>query len=598
MKVVLPALFCGLILLSEICVADDTLRYEVSLPNKVHHEAEIKLTLTWEANYPLVFEMAQTSPGRYAIHNFAKNIYDVKAEDSEGNVIDITRTDINRWKIKQAEGQLTISYTLWGNTANGTYAGINANQAMLNIPASFIYIPTLKLKPITVRYHLPEQWRVATQMPYRNHVYFAPNLDYFMDSPTLLAEMDIVSWQETEKDQTINFRFAIHHRGDSAYLQDYVAWIQSIVKEQKRIFGEYPDFDYNTYTFIANYAPYAQGDGMEHRNSTVLSSSGSIFYAGNRLIGTVAHEFMHAWNVERLRPASLQPFFFDRANMSSSLWFAEGFTSYFTDLILCRVGIISQEQYLSEVQGIVNNVITSPGHLYHGPVEMSQLAPFVDAAVHSDATSFYNTYISYYTYGAAIGLALDLSLRQSHSSSLDAYMKLLWLNFGKNEIPYTLQDLENSLAHLTDERFASGFFQEYIHGSNLPDFQTLLLGMGVKVKDSFGDQLFLADYRLTVDQEGILVNRYPKKSSPLYNAGLENGDRITHLRREKISSHAQIEEILRQTEPGDSLAITYEQLGRVKYGYIVPAKRKALSLSLESPSEAEQKLLNAWLSND
>lgn len=590
--------FC-LFLFSNEIVASDTLRYQVSLPNKVHHEAEIKLTIDWDKNQPLIFEMAQSSPGRYAVHNFAKNIYNLKATDSAGNAIPLTRTDINQWQITDAKGIINLSYTLWGNTADGTYAGINANQAMLNIPASFIYIPALKLNPITVNFHLPAGWQVATQMPnLTDNRCFAPNLDYFMDSPVLLAKMDILSWQETSQDKIINFRLAIHHRGDSAYLNDYVNWIKSIVKLQKEIFGEYPEFDYDTYTFIANYAPYARGDGMEHRNSTILSSRRSIFHSGRRLIGTVSHEFLHAWNVERLRPVSLEPFLYDRSNMSPALWFAEGFTSYYTDLVLCRAGIIDQKQYTDELQSMVNTVINSPGHHFHGPVAMSQMAPFVDAAAHADATCFYNTYISYYTYGAAIGLALDLSLRVYFNSSLDAYMKLLWQNFGRNEIPYTLQDLENILAHISEERFARDFFSQYIYQSNLPDFSVLLGQVGIEVSPSFDNQLYLANFRLPINSDGIFIGQYTVKGSPLYEAGLEKGDLITQINQNKVSTHDQLEDILRQITPGDSLAITYRQLGIIKSGYVVPEKSNNLSLKLNPTSENHQKILNNWLSDD
>ncbi len=597
MKLLLTAiLFCLLIFRSGL--AADTIRYEVSFPNRVHHEAEIKLTLNWHHDHSLIFEMAQSSPGRYAIHNFSKNIYNITATDSSGNLLTITRTNINQWKIGEYKGKVTINYTLWGNTADGTYAGINARQAMLNIPAAFIYIPALKQSPITVNFHLPLQWQVATQMPRQEGSYFAPNLDYFMDSPTLLAEMDIFKWQEKDQNKTIDFRLAIHHQGDSAYLNDYVNWIKKIVREQKKVFGEYPDFDYDAYTFIANYAPYARGDGMEHRNSTILSSSGSIFLAGSRLIGTVSHEFMHAWNVERLRPASLQPFLYDRANMTPALWFAEGFTSYYTDLILCRAGIISQKQYIEEVQRMINIVITSPGHSYRGPAEMSQMAPFVDAAAHSDATCFYNTYISYYTYGSVIGLALDLNLRQQYETSLDEFMKLLWQNFGKNEIPYTLNDLQNILAHLTDQEFAGNFFRQYIFGHDLPDFESLLNEMGINTKPAFGNQLFLADFRPIVNQYGILIDRYPEKNSPLYRAGVDKGDRITHINQEKITGNEQIEQILRQTDTGDVLPITYEQLGAVKTGFIKPMQRKHFALTLEPNTVDQEALLNSWLSNN
>src|SRR5205085_8836087 len=101
-----------------------------------------------------------------------------------------------------------------------------------------------------------------------------------------------------------------------------------VVHEAKGVFGELAPYDSGTYTFIADYLPYASGDGMEHRNSTIISSSASLAQAMMGLLGTVSHEFFHSWNVERMRPKTLEPFDFTDANMSGELWLAEGLTQY------------------------------------------------------------------------------------------------------------------------------------------------------------------------------------------------------------------------------------------------------------------------------
>ena len=150
------------------------------------------------------------------------------------------------------------------------------------------------------------------------------------------------------------------------------------------VFGGLPRFDYGTYTFISCYRPNCAGDGMEHRNSTSLTSSASIAQASAQLLGTVSHEFFHAWNVERIRPAALEPFDFSDANMSGELWFAEGFTSYYGPLVIHRAGLTSTAQYARQISGAVNTLTTHPGRRFFGPVGMSQQAPFVDAAASID----------------------------------------------------------------------------------------------------------------------------------------------------------------------------------------------------------------------
>ena len=89
----------------------------------------------------------------------------------------------------------------------------------------------------------------------------------------------------------------------------------------RRVFGAFPKYDNGNYTFLMDYLPYASGDGMEHRDSTVISGAGNLKTGAPQMIGTVSHEFFHSWNVERIRPKSLEPFDFERAIMSGELWF-------------------------------------------------------------------------------------------------------------------------------------------------------------------------------------------------------------------------------------------------------------------------------------
>src|SRR5690606_11081542 len=97
-------------------------------------------------------------------------------------------------------------------------------------------------------------------------------------------------------------------------------------------------------------------------------------------LGTLSHEFFHQWNVERIRPADLEPFDFTRANMTDALWFAEGFTNYYTQLVIRRAGLMDDAAYAASLSGVVDAILNSPGRLVYTAREMSMQAPFVDAA--------------------------------------------------------------------------------------------------------------------------------------------------------------------------------------------------------------------------
>ena len=151
------------------------------------------------------------------------------------------------------------------------------------------------------------------------------------------------------------------------------------MRQEREVFGEFPGYEPGSYTFIADYLPYASGDGMEHRNSTVMTSSATHSREPRRgLLDTVAHEFFHGWNVERIRPRSLEPFDFERANMSGELWLAEGFTQYYGPLALSRAGLADLRDDRRTFAELIRQSSSSPGRDVRSAEEMSRMAPFTD----------------------------------------------------------------------------------------------------------------------------------------------------------------------------------------------------------------------------
>ncbi len=358
-------------------------------------------------------------------------------------------------------------------------------------------------------------------------------------------------------------KFVLHQENGYDGLKEYALQARDIVNEEIRVFGELPDFDFGTYTFLACYAPHVDGDGMEHRNSTVLTSTRSLSAGGHtRNIGTVAHEFFHAWNVERIRPESLEPFDFTDSNMSGELWFAEGFTSYYTSLILCRTRILSPEDYVERLGSLLSYVVNSPGREIFGPVEMSQQAPFVDAATAVDEVNRENTFISYYSYGNVLGLALDLLLREDDSGkNLDDFMKLVWIRHGREEIPYTLEDLQSLLREYSSEEFAEMFFSRYIYGSELPDFNSLLASFGVEISVADPELAHLGA-RIVPQEDEWLIASNPLKGSALHEAGFSKGDLILAIDERTTDGTVGVEEFMKEFKPDQVVEMTYSRFGK------------------------------------
>ena len=540
-----------------------TNNYEISFENAVHHETVVKGTFPELEIDTVTFRMSRSSPGRYALHEFAKNVYSFKATDSKGNILEVLRPDPYSWNVIGHDGTIEISYTLFANRGGGTYSQVDETHAHLNIPATFMYAPTLKDRKIEVDFKIREDlgWKVATQLPLvSGTTYSAPNLYYFMDSPTEISNHSVREFQVDNHGKTQTIRFVLHHNGTEEELDSYFENVKKTVLAEKEVYGELPDFDYGTYTFLACYIPNASGDGMEHRNSTILTSTRSLANGGMEgNIGTVSHEFFHAWNVERIRPKSLEPFNFEETNMSGALWFAEGFTSYYTNLILCRAGIISSEKYVEGISGTFNYVWNSPARQFFNPIEMSYQAPFVDAATSVDPVNRENTFISYYSYGSILGLALDLSLREE-KLNLDNFMKLVWKQYGKTEKPYVIENLQQVLAEYAGSDFASTFFNKYIYKSEMPDYSSLLNSVGVTLKQNSEEPDFGVAVSLDGDGHGEIQSN-PKMNTPAYDAGLDKGDIITNINGSGFPDGQQFSTYIQKLKVGDTLKLSFNRFG-------------------------------------
>ncbi|GAA5523173.1 hypothetical protein Asal01_03142 [Fodinibius salicampi] len=566
---------------------EPSLHYEVRFPNAEHNEAQITLRMENLLPGMVTVSMSRTSPGRYALHEFAKNVYGVTATNSRGDTLDIVRSDLHSWEVEGHDGTINFHYTLFADHADGTYAGVNEQHAHLNIPASFVRVPNLPNTEITATFYPPEgsNWQATTQLqPTAEPMTFkAPNYYYFMDSPVELSDQMITKWPAPSDTTGQTIRLAVHHNGTQEQVDNYTEMAKKVVAEQVAIFGEPADFDYDTYTFIADYLPYVHGDGMEHRNSTILTSRRPL--EGNGALQnlyTLSHEFFHSWNVERIRPASLEPFDFMNTNVSGALWFAEGFTSYYDDLTIRRAGIISNEKYAADWAGTLNYVLNSPGNKYYSPVEMSRQAPFVDAATSVDPQNKSNTFISYYSWGAVIGLGLDLSLRTTFEEvTLDDFMRQLWEEYGKSEEPYQLSDLQQTLAEVTDSsEFADQFFNQYIYQGNHVDLKPLLAraGFSLQKADTTQPVLSFGTSKISFEDGKMIVANRTQIGSPLYEAGLDTGDEIISLDGQKLANAKELQQLLIEHRAGDELAITYRSLGVEKKGRIRLAENPALEV--------------------
>jgi predicted metalloprotease with PDZ domain len=554
--------------------------------------------------------MSRTSPGRYALHEFARNVYDVRVDDGAGVPLAIERPNPSQWNVTDHGGAVRVRYKVFGDHLNGTHLAIDSTHAHMNIPASLMWARGLERRPARITFDAPAGWKIATQLQTTAdpRTFAAPNLQYLVDSPVELSAFTLRTFTVDRE-----FRVAIHHDGSDADAQRFTAALETIVREQRAVFGELPQFE-TPYTFIADLLPWAASDGMEHRNSTIVTEPARLRVPDEQLgvLSTAAHEFFHSWNVERIRPRSLEPFKLDAPNPSGELWFAEGFTSYYGPLTLHRAGFYSIDEFAGRMGDVLDQVIRSPARKYRSADEMSGFAQFVDAAVWSDPTNIDNSYLSYYDWGAIIGLGLDLSLRarSDHKVTLDAYMRRMWQEFGRPlppsegavARPYTMQDLRQALADVSGDRaFADEFFDRFIQGREVVDYAALLARGGLILRKRAPGRPWIGPISLDFTNGAPCVAMPTIEDTPAYAAGLDLGDELLSLDGVAITGPSRLEEAVRRRRPGDKLRISIRRRGVEQDLTLTVGEDPTLQLipveRTRQLTAAERAFRNAWLAS-
>jgi predicted metalloprotease with PDZ domain len=604
------AMVLALQLTAAAAFAQAPVTYTISVPEPEHHWLQVEATFAQGGDGPLVLNMSRSSPGRYAVHEFAKNIFQFTAYDGAGREIPYARPAVNQWRIAQHDGTVRIVYRIYGDRIDGTYLGIDATHAHMNMPATLIWADGFEMRPARVTFVPPagRAWKVATQLYATADplTFTAPNFHYLMDSPTEFSDHVLKTMTVEGPDgRAATIRASIHHAGTAAEADAYAAGLEKIAREQARIFGGFPDFEPGHYTFLADYLPWADGDGMEHRNSTVVT--GRSIAQG---LGTASHELFHAWNVERIRPADLEPFDFRDADISEQLWLAEGFTSYYGPLTLARAGLSGLDQTVDGMGRFANAILNGSGRQVRSPIEMSRHAPFVDAAASIDRNDFGRTFISYYTYGAGIAFGLDLTLRQRTGGkvTLDDYMRRLWTKYGTQDgkapglvaRPYTLSDLRQTLGEVADDQaFAADFFKRYIEGREAIDYASFVGQAGLAFRPRNAGAGWVGDIQTELKDGALLVTGLAPFNTPIYEAGIDQDDRIVAING--AAPTGPLAQVARAAKPGDTLALTVRSRGEGETirRVVVKADPHVALVTIESqggtPTAAQLAFRQAWL---
>ena len=530
--------------------AAPAVHYRVEVLNLHAHLFGITLTITAPAAQQML-RLPVWIPGSYLIREFAKNLQNLGCQQGK-KTLAARQTDKATWVVDCVPGQpLVVHYEVYAFDNSVRTAWLDATRGFFNGTSLCLEVEGQQDQPHVLELVATESiahWSVATGATAQkvNRLgfgsYTSPDYDTLVDCPFEIGPF----WSGSFTACGISHRFVVAGAPPSfdgtKLLADTQAiceaeirfWHGDVIKNnsgiRKKGEGSGP-IPFKEYVFMLN----AIGDGyggLEHKNSTALICKRADLPRLPRttlaptthkqpegyttLLGLISHEYFHTWNVKRLRPAELATYDYTQESYTELLWFFEGFTSYYDDLLLRRAALIDNATYLKLIAKTINGVAQAPGRKVQS-VAQASFDAWIKYYRQDENTA--NATISYYTKGSLVALCLDLTLRSEGKTTLDAVMRGLWTLCQGG--PMGEQDLLAVLARLGKRSFAPDIAR-WVHSTADLPVASLIERHGVQIHhepDQVAQQL-----GLRVKESGGLFIQQVLRGGVAEKAGFASGD--------------------------------------------------------------------------
>ncbi len=557
------------------------IRYIVRFPAPQTHYVEVEANVPTDGKAELDLMMPVWTPGSYLVREYARNV-----ENLEGAPIEKTRK--NHWRVTtRGAREVVLRYRVFGHEATVQSNFIGTEFALLQGAATFITRADAMNRPHDVRVELPPQWKQSISgmpSPAPNE-YHAADYDTLVDSPIAVGNPKLYEFEVAGR------KNVLANIGDDQLWDGAAAArdVQKIVEQNLKLWGFLPYDRYVFFNFIIN-----AGGGLEHKTSTVMMTRPDAMrtrrsYRG--WLGLVSHEYLHTWNVKRLRPIALGPFDYDQEVYTPDLWISEGFTSYYGPVILRRADLITQKELLDGLSDTIEALQTTPGRLS----QSADMASF-DAWIRQyrrDENSV-NVAISYYTKGQVIGFLLDAQIRAATNGakSLDDAMRLAYQRYSGSR-GFTSADFESTVAEAGGNALGDWLHRTTASTEEL-DYQPALEWYGLRFKerarrddDDEEPKVWLGlDTR--ADAGRLLVSQV-RRGTANFASGLEVDDEIVAVDGFRVTPD-QWPARLQNYRPGDKTTLTIARRLRLMAIEVTVEKEPAkLRLEVEPKATDAQK---------
>ncbi|MBM5783448.1 MAG: M61 family metallopeptidase [Cyanobacteria bacterium K_DeepCast_35m_m1_288] len=481
------------------------------------------------------------TPGSYLMRDYVRQLEGLVVEQGS-QVLELQRLEPSAWGVESdpSGGLLTIRYRVLATELTVRTCHLDHEHGFLALAAVVLELEGERWSPHQLSCTLPHGWQAFVPLPCSNGVWQARDLDHLLDTPL-------------EAGPHRPYDFAVHgvpHQlvcwagvpGEERWLLErqptLLDDLRRVCEACCRLMGVASPAAHS-YLVILHLVDEGYG-GLEHDDSTVLVYGRRNFEKPNgyrRFLQLVAHEYLHQWNVRRLRPAELTPIDYHRPPVVPTLWFAEGVTSYLDQFLPLSAGLSDPEDLFTDLGEDLSRYRLTPGRGVQSLRESSQEAWV--KLYKADAYSA-DAQVSYYLKGAVVALCLDLHLRRNGGSLMEV-LRQLWLSHGRWGRGYSEADLVQAFAtHAPD---LATQLPRWLRELDDPDLDGYLSSVGLFLDAEMASTPWAG---LTPRQEdgGLLAARVVR-GGPAEQAGVMVGDELVALDQQRLKSPDDLQRSLR-----------------------------------------------------
>ncbi len=538
----------------------------LSLDLRAPHQHRIRARLRVQPRHSrLELRLPGWTPGSYLIRDYVRTLEGLEVWQGSRQ-LDPQRLAPATWLLRLASLEpLEVRYAIQASELTVRTCHLNSDHGFLALAGVALEIDGERWQPHGLELRLPPGWEAFLPLPrVGEHQWQAETFDALIDSPVEVGPHPVHGFQVA----------GVEHRWvswggdppaeDPAWLPD----VERVCLACCRLLGEErPPGD--PFLFVLHLLEEGYG-GLEHNHAAVLQySRGRLATPEGRrkLLGLVAHEYLHQWNVRRLRPIELTPIDYGLPVPVPTLWFAEGVTSYYDLLLPGSCGLCEEADTLADLSEDLSRYLLCPGRAVQS-LRDSSLEAWVKL-YRQDAYSA-GSQVSYYLKGAVVALVLDLHLRR-HGSALSRVLRQLWQRFGRWDAGYREDDL---LAIFTEQaEDLSTLLPQWLRSTEDPDMKSYLADVGLELRadQAAGPAL---GWQLDASPDGGLRLKTVARQGAAENAGLEVGDELLALNRQRVRRAAEVDALLGRPGPdfsGGTHQVLFTRQGLVRETTLIAA---------------------------